>query len=46
MIIFLLNYDIIFPDTGKLGGRLQGIVTARDIDFIEDFERSISEVTF
>ncbi|PFH38519.1 IMP dehydrogenase [Besnoitia besnoiti] len=31
-------------DTGMLGGRLQGIVTSRDIDFITDRNTPLSEV--
>ena len=34
------------PDTGKLGGILQGIVTSRDVDFLGDeaLSRPLSEV--
>ena len=34
------------PDTGKLGGILQGIVTSRDVDFLgdESLTRPLSEV--
>eukprot|EP00116_Pleurobrachia_bachei_P009110 sb/3469372/ len=32
-------------NTGELGGKLMGMVTSRDIDFVEDFGQDISEVT-
>ncbi|XP_063680863.1 inosine-5'-monophosphate dehydrogenase 1-like isoform X4 [Bolinopsis microptera] len=35
---------VAITDTGKLGGRLLGIVTSRDIDFLDDFDQKISEV--
>ena len=38
----LIAYILNISDTGKLGGKLVGMVTARDIDFIDDFGQSIS----
>ena len=43
---FALCYMYFLPDTGKLGGILQGIVTSRDVDFLGDeaLSRPLSEV--
>jgi len=37
---------LIPPDTGKLGGILKGIVTSRDVDFLErdSFDRPLSDL--
>ena len=42
--MYIHAYIFNISDSGKLGGKLVGMVTARDIDFIDDFGQSISEV--
>jgi len=41
------SHHLISPDTGKLGGILKGIVTSRDVDFLErdSFDRPLSDVS-
>jgi len=46
MIVSSLTDCFPSPDTGKLGGILKGIVTSRDVDFLErdSFDRPLSDL--